>query len=79
MKEDKLYTVSMIEDDVIKASFKSRKSFNKIKISCVSTRMKPFRIFLAKKDPSSSNTLDSKPIFTNGYYFLIQKGEENYA
>ena len=40
--------------------------------------MKPFRIFLAKKDPSSSNTIRSNPIFINGYYFLIQKGDDNY-
>ena len=79
MKEDKLYTVSMIPDDVIKANFKTRKNFEKIKIHCISGKMKPFRIFLAKKDPSSSNTIASKPIFINGYYFLIKKGDENYA
>ena len=78
LKEDKLYTISMIQDDVIKATFKTKKNFNSIKINCVSFRMKPFRIFLAKKDPSSSNTLPSNPIFINGYYFLIQKGDEYY-
>ena len=78
MKEDKLYTISMIENDVIKATFKARKSFESIKINCVSAKMKPFRIFLAKKDPSSSNTLPSNPLFINGYYFVIKKGDENY-
>ena len=79
MKEDRLYTISMIPDDVIKATFKTKKNFNTVKINCVSFKMKPFRIFLAKKDPSSSNTLPSNPIFINGYYFLMQKGDENYA
>ena len=79
MKEERLYTISMIPDDVIKATFKTKKNFNTVKINCVSFRMKPFRIFLAKKDPSSSNTLPSNPIFINGYYFLMQKGDENYA
>ena len=79
MKADKLYTISMIQDDVIKVTFKTKKNFNIIKINCVSFRMKPFRVFLSKKDPSSSNTLPSNPIFINGYYFLIQKGDEYYA
>ena len=79
LKENKIYTISMIEDDVIKATFKSRKQFEKITINCVSYKMKPFRIFLAKNDPSSSNSLDSKPIFINGYSFSIQKGDDYYA
>ena len=79
MKEEKLYTISMIPDDVIKATFKTKKNFETLKINCISSKMKPFRIFLAKKDPSSSNTLPSNPIFLNGYYFLIQKGDKNYA
>ena len=78
MREDMTYTISMIPDDVIKATFKSRKKFEELKFNCVSTKMKPFRIFLAKKDPSSSNTIRSNPIFINGYYFLIQKGDNNY-
>ena len=78
MKEDKMYTITMVPDDVIKATFKSRKKFDELKVNCVSLKMKPFRIFLAKKDPSSSNTIRSNPIFINGYYFLIQKGDDNY-
>ena len=78
MKEEKAYTVSMIANDVIKATFKSRKEFNELKINCVSTKMKPFRIYLALKDPSSSNTVASTPIYINGYSFLIQKGDEYY-
>ena len=79
LKEDKLYTLSMIKDDVLKITFKTRKKFEQVKISCVSYKMKPFQIFLAKKDPSSSNSLPSYPIFLNGYYFTIRKGDQNYA
>ena len=78
MKEDKIYTISMIPDDVQKFSFKSKKNFEFLKISCISDKMKPFRIFMAKKDPSSYNTFPSYPIFTNGYYFLLKKGDKNY-
>ena len=78
LKEDKIYTVSMIADDVLKGTFKSRKNFDILKVNCVSFKMKPFRIFLAKKDPSSSNTAPSSPIFTNGYYFLMKKGDPFY-
>ena len=78
IKEDKTYTITMVPDDVIKATFKSRKKFDELKVNCVSLKMKPFRIFLAKKDPSSSNSILPSPIFINGYYFLIQKGDDNY-
>ena len=77
-EEDKLYTLSMIPDDVIKITFKSRNNYELLKINCVSYKMKPFQIFLAKKEPSSSNTLPSNPIFLNGYYFTIKKGDKNY-
>ena len=77
-EEDKLYTLSMIPDDVLKITFKSRNNFDLLKVSCVSYKMKPFQIFLAKKEPSSSNSLSSNPIFLNGYYFTIKKGDKNY-
>ena len=79
MKEDKIYTMSMIPDDVLKITFKSKKNYQQLKVSCVSFKMKPFQVFLAKKDPSSSNSLPSYPIFLNGYYFIIKKGDQNYA
>ena len=78
LKEDKIYTVSMIADDVLKGNFKSRKNFDRLKVNCISSKMKPFRIFLAKKDPSSTNTAPSSPIFMNGYYFLMKKGDPFY-
>ena len=79
LNEDKLYTLSMIKDDVLKLTFTTRKNFEQVTISCVSYKMKPFQIFLAKKDPSSSNSLPSYPIYLNGYYFTIKKGDQNYA
>ena len=79
MEEDFIYTVSLVPDDVIKASFRTRKEYNKLKVCCVSYKMKPFRIFLSKKDPSSSNTIKSNPIFINGYYFEIKKNDPEYA
>ena len=73
------YTISLIPDDVIKVSFKSRKEYKKLKVSCVSYQMKPFRIYMAKKDPSSSNSIKSYPIFLNGYYFEIKEKDPEYA
>ena len=78
MKENVVYTVSMIPSDVITLTFTSKKDYQKMKVNCASFIMKPFRIFLAKNDPSSTNTIKSNPIFINGYSFLIEKGDENY-
>ena len=78
MKDDKVYTINMIEDDVVKLTFKTRENFESLKINCVSFKMKPFRVYLSIKDPSSANNLPSYPLFINGYYFLIKKGDENY-
>ena len=79
MKENIVYTVSMIPSDIIKLTFTSKKEYDKMKVNCVSFKMRPFRIFMAKNDPSSTNTIKSRPIFINGYNFLIQKGDENYG
>ena len=79
MEANKLYTISMTEMDKIKLSFNSKKNYEKMKVNCISFRMRPFRIFLSKEDPSSSNTMPSRPIFINGYYFLIQKGDIYYG
>ena len=79
LREHKLYTLSMIPDDVIKITFRSRNNYNFLKVNCISAKMKPFQIFMAKKDPSSSNSFKSNPIFLNGYYFTIKKGDQNYA
>ena len=79
LREHKLYTLSMIPNDVIKITFRSRYNYKVLKVNCISSKMKPFQIFMAKKDPSSSNTFNSNPIFLNGYYFTIKKGDINYA
>ena len=79
MKVNKIYSINMLPNDKAKLTFKSKYSYDKMKVSCVSSKMKPFRIYLAKDDPSSSNTIQSSPILHNGYYFLIQRGDENYA
>ena len=79
LRENKIYTVSLIKDGAIKVGFKSRKDYNKLMVNCISSEMKPFRIFLAKNSPSSSNTIKSYPIFINGYYFEIKKNDPEYA
>ena len=73
------YTISLLTNEVIKISFKSRKKYEKLKVSCISYQMKPFRIYMAKKNPSSSNTFKSYPIFLNGYYFEIKENDPEYA
>ena len=54
----------------------AKKDYNRMKVNCISFKMRPFRIFMAKNDPSSTNTIKSRPIFINGYNFLIEKGDE---
>ena len=41
--------------------------------------MGPFRIFFAKSNPSSSNTIKSNPIIYNVYYFEIDKNVPEYS
>ena len=79
MKPNVLYSVNMLPFDIMKLSFTSRKNYQKMKVNCISFKMRPFRIYLAKKDPSSTNTIQSTPFFINGYYFLIEKGDKNYG
>ena len=74
-----MYTISLIPYDILKLTFTSKKDYNKMKVNCISFKMRPFRIFLAKNDPSSTNTIQSRPIYINGYNFLIEKGDENFG
>jgi len=56
---------------VTKFSFTTRGNFNELNLNIISSNISSFNAYLAKENPSSSNTLPATPIFFNGYRFNI--------
>ena len=79
MIENKLYGVTLKEDEEIRIKFKTKEEFNELSIGCIGMTLEPFRMYLAKENPSSSNTLQAFPTYFNGYKFNIVKGTSDYA
>ena len=78
IKENIFYSIILNEGESIKIEFTSRENYKELFLSCIGLEMIPFRIYLNQKNPSSSNTYSSFPIYTNGYRFIIKEGDENY-
>ena len=78
IEENTFYSIVLNKGEAIKIEFTSRYDYNKFSLSCIGEEMIPFRIYLSNKNPSSSNTFSSFPIYTNGYRFIIKKGDKNY-
>ena len=78
IEENIFYSIVLNKGEAIKIEFTSRNNYNKFSLSCIGEEMIPFRIYLSNKNPSSSNTYSSFPIYTNGYRFIIKKGDKNY-
>ena len=57
-------------------SFKTKQSFNELSVNIVGSYLKSFNVYLADKDPSSSNTLPAEAMLFNGYRFNIKNIED---
>ena len=77
LKEDKMNVYSINPKTVTKFSFRTRENnFKELYVNVIGAHINPFKAYLAKENPSSSNTLNAEPILFNGYRFAI-KNEEN--
>ena len=68
------YTIN--QNSVMKFSFKTKQSFNELSVNIVGSYLKSFNVYLADKDPSSSNTLPAEAMLFNGYRFNIKNIED---
>ena len=63
---------------VSKFSFKTRQeNFDELYINVLGSYINSFKAYLAKDDPSSSNTLKAESIIFNGYRFSIKNDVDN--
>ena len=77
LKNDQMNVFTIKPKTVTKFSFKTKnKNFNELYVNIIGTFINSFKAYLAKENPSSSNTLKAEPIFFNGYRFTI-KNDEN--
>ena len=79
LKLDQMNVFTINPKTVTKFSFKIKNDkFNELYINVIGSYINSFKAYLAKEDPSSSNTLKAEPIIFNGYRFTI-KNEVNNA
>ena len=73
LKENELNNLNLNPKTVTKFSFKTRNNFNELYVNVISSYINSFSTYLARENPSSSNTLPAIPILFNGYRFKIKK------
>ena len=78
LKSDVYNTYTVNKNSVMKFDFKTKNQFNKLTVNVVSTQSQYFRAYLALENPSTENTLKSKPVLSNGYAFTISKTDSYY-
>ena len=62
IKEKEINSFTLESKSIMKFSFTTRKTFNELSVNIVGFYKNLFSVYLAEKDPSSSNTLYGKPI-----------------
>ena len=76
LKMDEMNVFSIKPKTVTKFSFNiSKENFEELYINVIGSYINSFKAYLAKENPSSSNTLKAEPIIFNGYRFKILKRE----
>ena len=73
LKENEMNNLNLNPKTVTKFSFKTRSDFNELYVNVISSYINSFSPYLARENPSSSNTLPVTPILFNGYRFIIKK------
>ena len=72
LKSNEMNVFSIKPKTVTKFSFKIREEkFEELYINVIGSYINSFKAYLAKENPSSSNTLKAEPIIFNGYRFKI--------
>jgi len=73
IKNTQLNNFNLEPKTVTKFSFTTRNNFNELYVNVIGSYINSFNAYLAKENPSSSNTLPATPIIFNGYRFVIKK------
>ena len=77
LRENKVNSFNLEKNSIMKFSFITKEQFRELSLSVLGSFINTFNVYLARKDPSSSNTLPSEPILFNGYKFLLKNDKEN--
>ena len=73
---NKVNSFTINKSTVMKFSFTTKNTFNELNVNIVGSFLNSFKVYLANKDPSSSNTLPAEPMLFNGYRFVIKNNED---
>ena len=75
LDSNKINSVTINQNQVMKFSFTTRQQFNELAVNIIGSYLNSFNVYMANKEPSSSNTLPPEPILFNGYRFTIKNDE----
>ena len=73
LKEKEMNIYNLNPNTVTKFSFTTKEDFKELSVNVVGSYINSFEAYLAKDNPSSSNTLVPNSILFNGYRFIIPK------
>ena len=73
LREDEMNYFNLNPNTVTKFSFTTKDDFKELNVNVVGSYINSFSAYLAKENPSSSNTLPINSILFNGYRFNIPK------
>ena len=71
IKDGKINSFTLKKNTVMKFSIHTKEKYNHCYVNVVGSYLASFSAYLAKGDPSSSNSLMKQPISYNGYSFMI--------
>ena len=72
LEMNKINSFNLNRNTVMKFSFTTKQSFNELNVNIVGSFLNSFNVYMANKDPSSSNNLPFEPMLFNGYKYTIK-------
>ena len=76
LEANKVNSFTINRNTVMKFFFHTKDTFNELNVNVAGSYLKSFNVYLANKEPSSSNTLPAEPMLFNGYKFLVKNNED---
>jgi hypothetical protein len=79
IQEGKINSYLLAKKSSITFKFHTKTNYEHLSFAFISPQMKPFKLYIAKSNPSSQNTFKLEPSWISGYTLDIKKGDSRYC
>ena len=79
IQEGKINSYLLSKKSSITFKFHTKVNYDHLSFAFISPQMKPFKLYIAKNNPSSQNTFKLEPSWISGYTLDIKKGDSRYC